>query len=528
MPAKPAEKAGRKPASAGEAAGKSTSAGKAAGRPPAAKRPARKATAKAGGAAGAGPLAALTESQLTREQRIAAGKAARKDVPRSSHAEWEPFAGRPDPVKLLEEQAVTRIPELVPIRYGRMSVSPFTFYRGAALLMASDLSHTPHSGLTVQACGDAHLSNFGGFASPERELIFDLNDFDETLPGPWEWDLKRLMASVAVAGRARGFKRAERRDLLLGGVRRYRIAMGRFADMGNLAVWYSMLSRDMLAAQMSGLKAGRRKEFQSRVEKASAKATTKDSMKAFNKLTTRVEGHLQIVSDPPVIVRAVDLLPGDEAEDLQAAMQDLYDEYRVTLQDDRRRLLEGYRFVDIARKIVGVGSVGTRCWILLLEGLTAEQDPLFLQFKEAQPSVLEGFTGESEFENHGRRVVEGQRLMQSASDIMLGWLHTDEGLDGRPRDFYGRQLWDWKFSADVDTMTPRIMGPYVEMCAWTLARAHARSGDRLAIASYLGQSDVFDRAIADFSEAYADQSERDYAALLEAIESGRIAAERGI
>jgi uncharacterized protein (DUF2252 family) len=528
MAGKLPEKAGRKPASAGEAAEKSTSAGKAAGKPTATGRANRRATAKAGGAAGAKPLAALTESQLTREQRIAAGKAARKQVPRSSHAEWEPFTGRPDPVKLLEEQAVTRIPELVPIRYGRMSVSPFTFYRGAALLMASDLSHTPHSGLTVQACGDAHLSNFGGFASPERELIFDLNDFDETLPGPWEWDVKRLMASVAVAGRARGFKRAERRDLLLGGVRRYRQAIGRFADMGNLGVWYSMLSRELLTGAMSGLKDAHRKEFKSRVEKATAKATTKDSMKAFNKLTTRVEGHLQIVSDPPVIVRAVDLLPADDARDMQATMTQLFDEYKITLQDDRRRLLEGYRFVDLARKIVGVGSVGTRCWILLLEGLTAEQDPLFLQFKEAQPSVLEGFLGASEFENHGRRVVEGQRLMQSASDIMLGWLHTERGFDGRPRDFYGRQLWDWKFSADVDAMTPRIMGPYVEMCAWTLARAHARSGDRLAIASYLGQSDVFDRAIADFAEAYADQSERDYAALLLAIESGRIVAETGV
>jgi uncharacterized protein (DUF2252 family) len=494
-------------------------------KPAAADRATRKATAKAGGA---GSASTLAEAQLTREQRIAAGKAARKQVPRSSHAEWEPFNGRPDPVKLLQEQAVTRIPELVPIRYGRMSVSPFTFYRGAALLMASDLTHTPSSGLTVQACGDAHLSNFGGFASPERELIFDLNDFDETLPGPWEWDVKRLMASVAVAGRARGFKRAERRDLLLGGVRRYRQAIGRFADMSNLGVWYSMLSRELLTGAMSGLKAAHRKEFKSRVELATAKATTKDSMKAFNKLTTRVEGHLQIISDPPVIVRAVDLLAADDARDMQATMAQLFDEYKITLQDDRRRLLEGYRFVDLARKIVGVGSVGTRCWILLLEGLTAEQDPLFLQFKEAQASVLEGFLGESEFENHGRRVVEGQRLMQSASDIMLGWLHTEQGFDGRSRDFYGRQLWDWKFSADVDAMTPRIMGPYVEMCAWTLARAHARSGDRLAIASYLGQSDVFDRAVADFAEAYADQSERDYAALIDAIESGRITAETGI
>jgi uncharacterized protein (DUF2252 family) len=485
----------------------------------------RKPAAKASRAAG-GDTAA--ESGLTRDERTAAGKEARKQVPRSSHGAWEPAAGRPDPVELLEEQAVTRVPELVPIRYGRMSVSPFTFFRGAALLMASDLAHTPDSGLKVQACGDAHLSNFGGFASPERELIFDLNDFDETLPAPWEWDVKRLAASVAVAGRAQGFKGAVRRDLLLGCARRYRQAIGRFAGMGNLEVWYSMLSRDVLMQAMSGMKVGRRKEFQSRVEKATAKATTKDSMKAFAKLTTRVEGHLQIISDPPVIVRAVDLLPASEADDLQAAMQGLFDEYKATLQDDRRRLLEGYRFVDIARKIVGVGSVGTRCWILLLEGSTVEQDPLFLQFKEAQASVLERFAGESEFGNHGRRVVEGQRLMQSASDIMLGWLHTDDGLDGRSRDFYGRQLWDWKFSADVDTMTPRIMEPYVEMCAWTLARAHARSGDRLAIASYLGQSDVFDRAIADFAEVYADQSERDYESLLGAIESGRVVAETGI
>ena len=461
MPARPADKAGSKLAPAER-------------KPAAAGRAPRAAAAKSGATAGASMLETLTEAQLTREQRIAAGKAARKQVPRSSHAEWEPFTGRPDPVKLLQEQAKTRIPELVPIRYGRMSVSPFTFYRGAALLMASDLTHTPSSGLTVQACGDAHLSNFGGFASPERELIFDLNDFDETLPGPWEWDVKRLMASVAVAGRARGFKRAERRDILLGGVRRYRIAMGRFAEMGNLEVWYSMLSRELLTSAMSGLASAHRKEFKSRIERATAKATTKDSMKAFNKLTTRVEGHLQIISDPPVIVRAVDLLPPDDARDLQATMQQLFDEYKLTLQDDRRRLLEGYRFVDIARKIVGVGSVGTRCWILLLEGLTAEQDPLFLQFKEAQPSVLEGFLGESEFENHGRRVVEGQRLMQSASDIMLGWLHTEKGLDDRPATSTAGQLWDWKLSADVDAMNPRIMGSYVEMCAWTL-RARPRA-----------------------------------------------------
>jgi uncharacterized protein (DUF2252 family) len=481
--------------------------------------------AKASRAAGGGVAEDL---ELARAGRVRAGKQARKEVPRSSHGEWEPAAGRPDPVELLEEQATTRVPELVPIRYGRMSVSPFTFFRGAALVMSSDLSSTPHSGLQVQVCGDAHLSNFGGFASPERELVFDLNDFDETLPGPWEWDVKRLAASVAVAGRVRGFSAPERRKLLLGCAARYREAMRRFASMGNLQVWYSMLSAEILSEAMAGLKAGHRKEFQSRVAKATEKATTKDSMKAFAKLTTRIDGRLEIVSDPPVIVRAVDLLPPSEASDLRGSMQALFDEYKATLQDDRRRLLEGYRFVDIARKIVGVGSVGTRCWILLLEGRSTKQDPLFLQFKEAGPSVLERFVGNSEFENHGRRVVEGQRLMQSASDIMLGWLHTDDGLDGRQRDFYGRQLWDWKFSANVDAMTPRIMGPYVEMCAWTLARAHARSGDRVAIASYLGGGDVFDSAIADFAELYADQNERDYEALLGAIKSGRVAAESGI
>jgi uncharacterized protein (DUF2252 family) len=470
----------------------------------------------------------LDPSELTRSDRAAAGKKARKEVPRASHAAWNPPSGRPDPIGLLEQQEITRVPELVPIRHGRMMVSPFTFYRGAALLMASDLAHTPDSGLWVQACGDAHLSNFGGFASPERELVFDVNDFDETLPGPWEWDVKRLAASVAIAGRSRGFSPAVRRELLLGGVRRYREAMRRFADMGNLQVWYSMLSGEALKQAMSGLKAGHRKEFQSRVKKATEKATTKDSMRAFAKLTTRVEGQLQIVSDPPTIVRAVDLLPAAEASNLQGAMQGLFDSYKATLQDDRRRLLDGYRFVDMARKVVGVGSVGTRCWILLLEGKSTDQDPLFLQFKEAEGSVLERFTDKSEFENHGRRVVEGQRLMQSASDIMLGWLHTDDGLDGRSRDFYGRQLWDWKFSAAVDTMTPRIMGPYVEMCAWTLARAHARSGDRVAIASYLGGGDVFDRAIADFSESYADQSESDYDGLLAAVKSGRLQAETGI
>jgi uncharacterized protein (DUF2252 family) len=464
----------------------------------------------------------------TRNDQQTAGKQARRRAPRSSHAQWESFSGRPDPISLLEEQAKTRVPELVPIRYGRMVASPFAFFRGSALLMASDLARTPDSGLVVQACGDAHLSNFGGFASPERELIFDINDFDETLRGPWEWDVKRLAASVVVAGRARGLSPAARRTLVLGTVCRYRQAMRRFADMGNLQVWYSMLNAEVLTVATEGLRAGDRKAFRTQAEKAAEKATTKDSIRAFAKLTDVVDGQLQIISDPPVIVRAADQLPPGEARDFHAVMDDLIHKYRATLPDDRRRLLEGYRFVDLARKVVGVGSVGTRCWIVLLEGRSTSPDPLFLQFKEAEASVLERFVGASEFGNAGRRVVEGQRLMQAAGDILLGWLHTDDGLDGVPRDFYGRQLWDWKFSADIDTMAPRILSAYVEMCAWTLARAHARAGERVAIAAYLGSGDVFDRAIADFAEAYAEQSERDYNALVAAIKSGRITAVTGV
>jgi uncharacterized protein (DUF2252 family) len=465
--------------------------------------------------------------ELTRSARKALGKDARKLAPRSSHAAWEPFSGRPDPVQLLEEQAATRVAELMPIRYGRMIASPFAFFRGAALVMACDLARTPDSGLSVQACGDAHLSNFGGFASPERELVFDVNDFDETLPGPWEWDLKRLAASVAVAGRARGLDHTARRRLLLGTARRYRDAMRRFAGMGNLEVWYSILSSGVLTEAMAGLRAGRRRQFRASVEQASEKAVGKDSMRAFAKLTTVVDGRLQIISDPPMIVRAADMLAGERASELEDSMKTLLGRYRASLPDDRRRLLEGYRFVDIARKVVGVGSVGTRCWILLLEGRSSKRDPMFLQFKEAGPSVLERFLPASEFANHGRRVVEGQRLMQSASDILLGWLHSGN-VEGVQRDFYGRQLWDWKLSADIDTMAPHVIGLYVEMCAWTLARAHARSGDRVAIASYLGGGEVFDRALAEFAEAYADQSEDDYQALVAAVRSGLIAAKSGV
>jgi len=467
---------------------------------------------------------------LTREERQAAGRQSRQRVPRESHAAWEPWPGRPDPVDLLEQQARSRVPELVPIRYGRMLVSPFSFFRGAALPMAADLAHTPDSGLRVQVCGDAHLVNFGGFGSPERELLFDVNDFDETLPGPWEWDVKRLAASLAVAGRVGGFSSAARHEVLIAATRRYREAMRGFAQLGNLEVWYSMLTAETLAQVVSVTKDARRRvekrEVEKRVRKAEVKAEAKDSIKAFKKLTTVVDGRLRIISDPPLIVRAVDLLPPGQAEQVLGRVHGLVGGYSATLPDDRRQLLEGYRVVDVARKVVGVGSVGTRCWIVLLEGRSTAEDPLFLQVKEAEASVLEPYVGKSRFRNHGQRVVEGQRLMQAASDIMLGWLHTDSGLDGKPRDFYVRQLWDWKFSPHLDAASARLFVPYAEMCAWTLARAHARSGDRVAIAAYLGNGDRFDRAIAEFAEAYADQTERDHDALVAAVKRGRIAADR--
>ena len=456
------------------------------------------------------------------------GREARQRVPREDHAAWAPSPGRPDPVDLLQEQARSRVADLVPIRYGRMAASPFAFFRGAALQMATDLSHTPDTGLRVQACGDAHLANFGGFGSPERELLFDVNDFDETLPGPWEWDLKRLAASLAVAGRAAGLDRAGRRDVLLAGVRSYREAMRRFAEMGNLDVWYSILTAATLTQLLSADNLARQKAVAKRVRKAQAKAETKDSIKAFAKLTTVVDGRLQIVSDPPLIVRAVDLLGPRDADEMHQRVHEMVGRYRATLPDDRRHLLEGYRMVDIARKVVGVGSVGTRCWIALFEGRSTDRDPLFLQVKEAGASVLERFVGKSRLRNHGRRVVEGQRLMQAASDIMLGWVHADRGLDYQQRDFYVRQLWDWKFSVRLDPSSAALMSPYAEMCGWTLARAHARSGDRVAIASYLGRGDRFDRAIAEFAEAYADQNDRDHKTLLAAIKSGRVKAESGV
>jgi uncharacterized protein (DUF2252 family) len=435
------------------------------------------------------------------------------------------LAHRLDPVDLLEEQAGTRVPELVPIRYGRMLASPFAFYRGGALIMASDLSGTPVSGLRVQLCGDAHLSNFGVFASPERNLVFDINDFDETAPGPWEWDVKRLAASFVIAGRDLGFSDADRRMVVLATVRSYREAMAAFAGMRNLEVWYSLLSVEEAFREFSaGVDPKRLKKAEADI----AKARTKDSMQAFEKLTHLVDGEPRIISDPPLIVPVEELLPADrDRQAIQEEIRTLMRMYRRTLETDRRHLLEGFRYVDLARKVVGVGSVGTRAWIALLLG-TDEQDPLFLQIKEAQRSVLERFVGKSEYTNSGQRVCAGQRLMQATSDIFLGWQHTTSGVDGQERDFYVRQLKDWKGSFAVEGAVPAGAAAYGKACGWTLARAHARSGDRIAIASYLGTGDVFDQAIATFAEAYADQNERDYQALKDAVQSGRITAETGL
>jgi uncharacterized protein (DUF2252 family) len=460
---------------------------------------------------------------LTVAERIARGKAARAESPRVGHAALTLTEGR-DPVALLEEQTPSRVPELVPIRYGRMLASAFAFYRGAANIMAHDLGPTPRAGLTVELCGDAHLSNFGGFASAERTLVIDINDFDETLSGPFEWDVKRLSASFEIAGRDRGFSDSERRAAVLQSVRAYREAMLQFAAMRNLDVWYARLDAEAVLAQ---LRAQHGKKQVKRASKAVAKARTKDSMRAFSKLTHVVDGKPQIVSDPPLIVPISELVGSIDVTAAESELLELYRSYRKTLQYDRRKLLEGFRFVDLARKVVGVGSVGTRAWIMLLLGRD-DGDPLFLQVKEAQASVLEQHLGKSGFKNHGERVVTGQRMMQASSDIFLGWMHNPKGLDGAARDFYVRQLWDWKTSVDVDVMVPQGLVAWASVCGWTLARAHARSGDRVAIAAYLGKGDVFDRAIADFAVEYANQNERDYAALVDAVRGGRIAAQEGI
>jgi uncharacterized protein (DUF2252 family) len=456
--------------------------------------------------------------------RAALGKAARAHAPRPSQGGFDPAPNRVDPVALLERQSATRVPELVPIRYGRMLVSPFNFYRGAALIMAGDLAPTPRSGLTVQCCGDAHLANFGVFGSPERQLVFDVNDFDETLPGPWEWDVKRLATSMLIAARNNDFPVKRQDRIVLETVEEYRTAMARFAASGDLDVWYAHLDIDATFKQLGSQLTPK---LAKRTEQMLAKARTRDSISALSKLTQVVDGQPRIRADPPLIVPIEDLAVGVEREEMFEALHGHLRSYRKTLERDRRVLLERFRVVDFARKVVGVGSVGTSAWIALLLGRD-DEDPLFLQLKEAEASVLEQFLGAGKLHNHGERVVAGQRLMQASSDIFLGWLHVEAGTDDRARDFYARQLRDWKGSAEIEQMSAKGMASYGRLCAWTLARAHARSGDRIAIAAYLGKGKHFDRAMVGFSRDYAEQNDRDYRALAAAAKSGRIAVKSGV
>ena len=471
------------------------------------------------------------------DERRVKGKKTRELTATSAHAGWKPARNRPDPVALLEEQDATREPDLVPVRHGRMLVSPFTFYRGAAKIMAADLKDTPRAGLDVQLCGDAHLSNFGVFASPERQLLFDLNDFDETLPGPFEYDLKRMSASFTIAARNNGFSKADARDATLASVSAYRAAMAEFAEMSTMEVWYAHLSEATLMAAIesfagaSGGKSKKKakktaiKEEAKAARKAAKKAHTRDSMQALSKLGELVDGRYRIVSQPPIVVPLRDLegMYGISAEQFEHAIHEQFRAYRATLQDDRRHLLEKFQIIDMARKVVGVGSVGTRAFIVLLQGRD-QNDPLFLQVKEATASVLEDHLPKSRYKQPGERVVKGQRLMQAASDIYLGWTKGEQ----ENRYLYWRQLRDMKGSADVESLTPAALGFYARQCAWTLARAHARSGDPIAITAYLGKRDAFDKAIVDFSERYADQNERDYEAFTDAVRTGRLEAIEGV
>ena len=495
-----------------------------------AKIPAQRERKRAAAAtAGARPRFQLDTAikSLTPAERAERGRRIRSDVPRSSHANFDASARERDPMDLLIEQSASRLADLVPIRYGRMLASPFAYFRGAALPMANDLAATPVSGIAVQACGDAHVGNFGMFGTAERRLIFDINDFDETLPGPWEWDIKRLATSLEIAARDHGIKTRQRNALVRAAVRRYRLTMAMFAGQSNLAVWYASADIDRAWQQFAPHLGSRQR---ANLTKGAAKARTRDSMQALDKLTAVVDGRPRIVADPPLVVPLSGLVPADmDASGIEAQLIQLIDRYRRTLPGDRRYLLDQYQFEksDVARKVVGVGSVGTRCWILLMLGKDAG-DPLILQVKEAEPAVLSDFAGPSKYDNQGQRVVEGQRLMQAASDIFLGWLRISPAPDGVTRDFYIRQLRDWKFSFDAQAMAPSGLSSYGEVCGWTLARAHARSGDRIAIAAYLGTSETFDRAIAEFAANYADVNERDVAALEEAARSGRILAQRGV
>jgi len=479
------------------------------------------------------PMAVKRVAHPSVEERRARGKEARDQTPPSSHTGWAPATDRPDPVGLLEDQNVTREPDLVPVRHGRMLVSPFTFYRGAAKIMAADLAATPTAGLNVQLCGDAHLSNFGVFASPERRLLFDVNDFDETLPGPFEYDVKRMVASFTIAARNNGFTKADTKAATLASVRGYREAMAGFAQMGTMDIWYAHLDEEELQQGIrSAAKAATSKKSAKAAKRAErtggkvlAKAHTRDSLQALSKLGEVVDGHYRIVSQPPIVVPMRDLAAtyGLSADEAERGIHEMFRAYRATLRDDQRQLLERFELVDVARKVVGVGSVGTRAFIGLLQGRD-QDDPLFLQVKEATASVLEGPLPKSRYRQHGERVVYGQRMMQAASDIYLGWT---KGVDAN-RHFYWRQLRDMKGSADVETMAPVGLNFYAGICGWTLARAHARSGDPIAIAEYLGKGDQFDRSISDFAKRYADQNELDYQAFAEAIRSGRLEALEGV
>jgi len=463
--------------------------------------------------------------RLSPAERSERGRSARAQVPRESHAKFERSPDRPDPLSLLTAQAATRLPDLIPVRWGRMAASPFAYYRGAALPMASDLASTPVTGLPVQACGDAHLSNFGIFGSPERALVFDVNDFDETMPGPWEWDVKRLAASMEVAARDNGFSGKERRQIVTATVAKYRQAMRDFANMTNLDVWYARADVERLQAEFQSQLDKRQRKV---LGKGLVKARTRDSMQEVAKLCEIRDGRPRIIPDPPLIVPVDDFLPSQvDRKAFIAQITDLISKYRRTLETDRRHLLDEFEFADMARKVVGVGSVGTRCWIVLMFGRD-ENDPLFLQVKEAEESVLSHFVGASKYPNQGQRVVAGQRLMQASSDIFLGWQRNEAGFDGKQHDFYFRQLRDWKFSIDIQAMIPRGMQVYGQLCGWTLARAHARSGDRIAITGYLGGSDVFDQAVTQFAATYADQNERDYKSLVDAVAEGRIEAQPDI
>ncbi len=486
--------------------------------------------------------AAIKVAHMSLDEREAEGRQASDRTPPSSHSGWHPAADRPDPVALLEEQNLTREQDLVPVRHGRMMVSPFTFYRGGAKIMAADLKDTPVAGLNAQLCGDAHLSNFGLFASPERRLMFDLNDFDETLPGPFEWDVKRMAASFTIAARNNGFSKADARAATQASVTAYREAMAEFAQMPTMDIWYSHLDEDQLKTAIRSAVAEKRKEVkgkgkkdegvdklikrgEKRAEKTAEKAHTRDSLSALSKLGELAGGRYQIVSQPPVIIPARDLAAtyGLSPDEVLPVIHDQFRAYRATLQPDRRHLLERFEIVDAARKVVGVGSVGTRAFIILLQGRDA-QDPLFLQIKEATSSVLEAYLPKSRYGQHGARVVHGQRMMQSASDIYLGWT---KGLDVN-RHFYWRQLRDMKGSIVIEEMIPLGLTFYARTCGWTMARAHARSGDPVAIAAYLGASDAFDKSITDFSQRYADQNEQDYEDFVKAVKSGRLQAVEGV